>query len=67
MQGISEFGIKRERLLTAELGVEISSGVQMKTAGFAQRVRRRGARTGWLDLVSSGGGPAFAAIYRRFS
>jgi hypothetical protein len=67
MQGIGVIGIDRQRLLAANLRVEILSGRSVAKAGFVERGGRVGACTRWFGLGSAACGPAFATIHQRIS
>jgi hypothetical protein len=59
-------GIDRERLLAADLRIEMPSGQQMSKAGLTERDRRACARTIGAYLGFSGC-PAIAAVHRHIS
>jgi len=62
MQGVGVAGIRRERFLAADLGVERPPGAQMAKAGLAQRGRRVGVAH--LVLGRSGRPTAVSAVHR---
>jgi hypothetical protein len=66
MQAVGMIGIDRERLLAADLRIEMPSGQQMSKAGFAVRFRRACARIIGAYLGFSGC-PAVAAVHRHIS
>jgi len=47
MQHVCMIGVEREGLLTAELSIEVSSGLQMGKTGFIER-----SRGAWRQVAS---------------
>jgi hypothetical protein len=67
MQAVGVIGIDRQRLLAADLRVEVPSGAQMAQAGFTERRRMARACTVRSCLGCSGTCPAIATVHRHIS
>jgi len=58
VQGVCVIGIRRKRLPAAELGIEVSSGMQMRETGLVERGRI--AYTRLVQDLGAAGGRTFA-------
>jgi hypothetical protein len=67
MQRIVMTGIRSQRLLAADLGVEVTSGLHMAKTGLIERVRDRRTGTVRSRLGFAVGCRAVAAVHRYVS
>jgi hypothetical protein len=67
MQGVGVIAIERQRLLAADLRLQMPSGAQMARAGLMERRRTAGIGTAQGCLGFSGGYPAVATVHRHIS
>jgi hypothetical protein len=67
VQAVRMRRIDRERLLAADLSVQMPPGAQMRKAGLIKCGRRACRRRLQVCPGGFGGGPAFAAIHQRIS